>query len=371
MKNNIFDFATSELSQDAFICWCVNWFNDNSKPKLREMAIELIKLFSDVDAISSVKVEKQFSRKVEIDEEKGQIKIDVLILVNNKFAIIVEDKTFSSEHSDQMNRYKKGLNVLIKNARPDDILYGVEKIRTVYFKTGFMYDEDKLVKADVILEREEIFKILSKYVGNSEIFDSFVENLKNSFEWYVKYGAYKGNKDSFWSWNIANHQIAQYRLMRDIFPEDLWVDKDSWIFRVRHGKNKDGRPWTHVRIFEKTYKETIDQYWFFWRIDTDSKGPYISLRLYEDFDNTEENKNRHKALYEKISEIVKDIISKTTDYEWTEVYPGYRGNYKESALVHFNLKEKLLSWDEEKDKFIRDVNEITNALIDAIDRLDY
>lgn len=29
MKNSIFEFATGELSQDAFICWCANWFNDD------------------------------------------------------------------------------------------------------------------------------------------------------------------------------------------------------------------------------------------------------------------------------------------------------------------------------------------------------
>ena len=31
-RNNIFDFATSELSQDAFICWLCNWvnFDDNN-----------------------------------------------------------------------------------------------------------------------------------------------------------------------------------------------------------------------------------------------------------------------------------------------------------------------------------------------------
>ena len=27
MKNNLFNFATSELSQDGFICWCLNWIN--------------------------------------------------------------------------------------------------------------------------------------------------------------------------------------------------------------------------------------------------------------------------------------------------------------------------------------------------------
>ena len=27
VENNIFSFATNELSQDAFICWCLNWIN--------------------------------------------------------------------------------------------------------------------------------------------------------------------------------------------------------------------------------------------------------------------------------------------------------------------------------------------------------
>lgn len=26
-KPNIFNFATSELSQDAFICWIISWFD--------------------------------------------------------------------------------------------------------------------------------------------------------------------------------------------------------------------------------------------------------------------------------------------------------------------------------------------------------
>ena len=26
-NNNIFKYATKELSQDAFICWCINWIN--------------------------------------------------------------------------------------------------------------------------------------------------------------------------------------------------------------------------------------------------------------------------------------------------------------------------------------------------------
>ena len=42
IRNSLFSFATSELSQDAFICWCLNWFNDGSKPVLQEMAKKII-----------------------------------------------------------------------------------------------------------------------------------------------------------------------------------------------------------------------------------------------------------------------------------------------------------------------------------------
>ena len=31
--------------------------------------------------------------------------IDVLLTVNDKYKIIIEDKTYTSEHDDQLNRY--------------------------------------------------------------------------------------------------------------------------------------------------------------------------------------------------------------------------------------------------------------------------
>lgn len=27
--NNMFKYATKELSQDAFICWCINWIDSD------------------------------------------------------------------------------------------------------------------------------------------------------------------------------------------------------------------------------------------------------------------------------------------------------------------------------------------------------
>ena len=369
MKNNIFEYATGELSQDAFICWCANWYNDDSKPRLQEMSVELMKHFAGVDEINSVSICRQFSQDVYIEAQKYALKIDVLIIVNDSVAVIVEDKTYTSEHDNQIQRYVEGIKYLAENAKKDEDFYGIKDIRTVFLKTGFMYDEDKCVKSDVVISGEDFLKILSKYTGNSEILDSYIANLENNLKWYVDFGNYEGTEDSFWDWNIANHQIAQYRLMRDIFPESLWADRDSWQYKVYHGTSF-GRPWTEMQIGEKHYTDSSDYFSVFWRIDTDDNGPYISLRLYENFDkNNAIQKDRHRNLYEYMSKIMKGIIEEGNYYQWREVYPGYRGNYKESSIIHIKLRDKLMNWSETKAELIEGIHQITYEFLGKMDEI--
>lgn len=367
MKNNIFEYATGELSQDAFICWCANWFNDNSNQKLQEMSIELMKLFAGVDVIKSVSICRQFSRDVYIEAKKYALKIDVLIIVNDSIAVIVEDKTYTSEHDNQIQRYVDGLNYLVDNAKEGENFYGIKDIRTVFLKTGFMYDDDKCVKSDVVISGDVFLKILSKYAGNSEILDSYITHLENSLQWYVDFGNYEENTDSISNWNIVNYQIAQYRLMRDIFPESLWIDHSSWQYRVYHGTSF-GRPWTQMQIDERCYVGSSNYFSVFWRIDTDKEEPYISLRLYENFEkNNIIQKERHRKLYEVMSEAMKAIIEDDFGYKWCDVYPGYRGNYKESSIIHIKLKDKLMSWSESREKLIKDIHYITEKMNEKMD----
>lgn len=367
MRNNIFDYATGELSQDAFICWCANWFNDNSNQKLQEMSIELMKLFAGVDVIKSVSICRQFSRDVYIEAKKYALKIDVLIIVNDSIAVIVEDKTYTSEHDNQIQRYVDGLNYLVDNAKEGENFYGIKDIRTVFLKTGFMYDDDKCVKSDVVISGDEFLKILSKYAGNSEILDSYITHLENNLKWYKDFGNYEENTDSISNWNIVNYQIAQYRLMRDIFPEYLWIDRSSWQYRVYHGTSF-GRPWTEMQICESNYIGSLDYFSVFWRIDTDDNGPYISLRLYENFDkNNIAQKERHRKLYEIMSEAMKAIIEDDFGYKWCDVYPGYRGNYKESSIIHIKLKDKLMNWSESKERLIDEIHNITEKMNEKMD----
>lgn len=99
-------------------------------------------------------------------------------------------------------------------------------------------------------------------------------------------------------------------------------------------------------------------------------GPYISLRLYEKFDkNNAEQKDRHRNLYESMSHIMKGIIEERNYYQWRDVYLGYRGNNKESSIIHINLRDMLMNWAKTKTGLIENIHYITNEFWRKMDEI--
>ena len=236
MKNNLFSFATSELSQDAFICWCLNWFNDKTNQKLHEMAISLIKRMTGDIEIESVEIIRQYSDVAEYIDENGNkkkqaVKIDVLAIINKSIGLIIEDKTFSSVHDDQIMRYDDGLKIILSKSDNNQLFYkgktyllDPELIKTVFWKTGFNYDYDQAIKADVKFDGETIKGFLSGYRGINEILDDYLDNLENNLRWYKENGDFtipfetdSGEKRYDWYCNLSQNQYPQYCLMRTFF----------------------------------------------------------------------------------------------------------------------------------------------------------
>ena len=187
-RNNIFNFATSELSQDAFICWLCNWvnFDDNSlsedEKKLKLLATEFIEKMLG---------EKLEDRKVNIKRQYQ--KIDVLLEIQNKtefitkgnninpivdMYVIIEDKVGTGLHSNQIERYRELISE--KNEKDNG---SRAKIKVVYYK---IYDEDNTERlkengVNVILGRENILELLKEYKDkiNNSIFENYHNYLSN------------------------------------------------------------------------------------------------------------------------------------------------------------------------------------------------
>lgn len=341
-KNNLFEFATSELSQDAFICWIINWINGEKDYPLYGLAKDFLtellgctsyELLDGVDIIRQLK------------------KIDILVLVRkSKKAIIIEDKTFTGEHDDQINRYKKELEILSHQRTLD-----ITDINTVYFKTGFWYDSDRITanKTDYTVDGGRLCELLIKYKGISDIVDSFIEYLELLVSRYEKQGDINAT-------NVSTHYIAQYNLMKSIFPD---FDENKPIYS---GANRGGTPWTEYSIYTGPIGE------LFWRIDSDKKGPYISLRFYNKHDkNSQEEHDKHVKEYDKYSGIVKSVLDNNMFcFSGEKVLPGYRGNYMEASLLSWSVKNELDSWDTYNDKVIDAVRRFTEIFLDNIGRMN-
>ena len=196
-RNNIFNFATSELSQDAFICWLCNWvnFDDNDlskdEKKLKELAIDFIEKMSG---------EKLGDRKVNIKRQYQ--KIDILLEIQNKtefitkeneknpvidIYVIIEDKVGTSLHSDQQKTYR---NLIFEKNKEDN--GNKAEIKVVYYK---IYDEDNIERLkengiDIIFERKDMLALLEKYKNSFnnilvEDYYNYLNNIEKDVNSYI------------------------------------------------------------------------------------------------------------------------------------------------------------------------------------------
>ena len=175
-KPNIFKYATSELSQDAIICYILEWAkieNKKENEQLHSLAINFIdSLFEKfADITKPLKYEK-------IDIKKQYENIDVLCIINDQYSIIIEDKTNTKNHSNQLERYFDKVKVNFSNT----------EILPIYFKTGDQSNYDNVIENNYKLyQREDLLKILKSHITNNNILDdytNYLQDIDNSIKSY-------------------------------------------------------------------------------------------------------------------------------------------------------------------------------------------
>jgi hypothetical protein len=169
IKPNIFRIATKELSQDGFFTWLLQWADkDNAahNQRLNDTAKDFIKfLIQQQHEISALEIKK-------VDAARQWKNIDIWAEVNDEYFIVIEDKTNSAEHSEQLERYK---NIAIEE-------YKGKKFKHVfiYLKTGNESLEAlKKVseKGYAIIDRKGILSVFNQREVHNNIFNEFREHL--------------------------------------------------------------------------------------------------------------------------------------------------------------------------------------------------
>lgn len=141
---NIFRYATSELSQDAFVCWLVSCGRLRDGP-LAETGLGFVKALMQAGGAQTFPAGQGEAQRypgpcrvVDIEEPRRQYEnIDVYFRADvdgQKVSFVIEDKTGTQMHSDQLRRYREAISA---DGEPEDWL------KLVYFKTGFMFDDER------------------------------------------------------------------------------------------------------------------------------------------------------------------------------------------------------------------------------------
>lgn len=207
VSHNLFDYATSELSQDAFFCWLLSYSTKESKEEhgdLFRVSQRFLKRMLNKDDKEDrldyyvMDIERQ--RKVNIaihDADGSKLKnkkglVDIFVKVKeseNNLYLIIEDKIDTWEHN-QLEAYYKAL--LAENPE----IYDENNLYISYVKTEYMNRTERNKMSEIekqnkfhenisIIDFEELYRILSKGIVTQDahiyLFD-FIEKLDRKIE---------------------------------------------------------------------------------------------------------------------------------------------------------------------------------------------
>jgi hypothetical protein len=250
MKPNLFNYATSELSQDAFLCWILSWADIQYKdvsPNLHSIGQNLLKTFF-----------KRAGKKIPNPCEKVVVRkqvhsIDILCEVDNCYSVIIEDKVGTKDHSDQLARYKKS----IVNK------YSDENTAFVYLQTGDQGDRFKKVEKEkyIVFNRADLLGILESTDGleaikNNDIYHDYVSRLRkieddvqsfeltttcswsrNSSKWKGFYLKLQEHLEGEWAYipnpNGGFHGYWCYSHGNDNFKQYLQIEEDTFCVKIK------------------------------------------------------------------------------------------------------------------------------------------
>ncbi len=227
---NLFRYGHKELSQDAMICWLLDWANR----RYEQTCPELHKAGQRFAHALFAKHDRPGPERIETVQLGMQVaSIDVLAWINGEYALLIEDKTDTSAHGNQLERYHwqvlGGLAIWDDVARDSvTVKPSPDKFFPIFLKTGNISQADKkwiegreLCPPYRVFERKDFLDALEGCDrSRSEILAAFHDHL---MEKERSTQAYESAPLSDWPW-------------------DAW----QGFFRCLEGKMENVEGWNYV-----------------------------------------------------------------------------------------------------------------------------
>lgn len=214
---NLFNYATKELSQDAFLMWLMANYNCEEDKELKDASRKFIcKLF----AINNIDINENDILNVEVYPQENKIDIYAIIDVQDKgkYGVFIEDKTSSFEHN-QLVKYNKNIEKIKNIDKLDHVL-------KIFYKSHLIDNE----------ERKRINDAKWKEFSFDEIYNFFIEYkdvnniILSQYSKYLEKLYLDSNNKEKPNDNNINAWESYFRNVIKLNIDDI---SDSWIVEER------------------------------------------------------------------------------------------------------------------------------------------
>lgn len=192
---NIFEYATSELTQDAVLCWLLAW----AKPEYASASDGLHQIGRDLVRLVFSRAGRDLPEPImEIEVQRQVAHIDILCIVNKSIAIVIEDKAGTREHSGQLTRYISEVRKYLKS----DAL----EVLGIYVQSGDQSDYNEVLRSGfAVVTRRDLLEVLETTnakdaAATSDILRQFTERLRRIEDDVMSYQSLPIDKWTWGSW---------------------------------------------------------------------------------------------------------------------------------------------------------------------------
>ena len=309
--NNIFMYSPKELSTDAFLAWYVKEFdgNDVFKGLATKFFYELGLCNSLQDLIRDIHVSRQ---------EKNTDLIIRYSINGKKTQALFENKTYTTAHSNQLERYSKEFS-------------GFQYYK--YMKLGYIPFAERKMAVGAGYDVIDVYQLRSALgeTPKNMIADQYREFLEEQFirvQNEIKNELITENK-----YSLFESSEAQQYILSTLHEK---IDKQIPYTLFKFAANSGGTPWTQldIAIRDNAYDEEAE--YLFWRIDKRGKGYYLRLNQYSDIEA------QHWPKKEKNLKVLRDFVAPLLKHNGLiTASPSNRGIKESEVSIMFFVDNHL------------------------------
>lgn len=200
---NFFEIASDELTQDSFICWLLSNSEDKEIGNISKSFLDF--LCGDHFDYSKVKITKITRQFKHID-----IIVDYLVDGEPRL-LIIEDKTNSSMHDDQLNNYYKEVSSWDKGKAKKRIVH------YAYYKTGVVDEwEKKQLNHFKLFSLNEIYEFFENLETKSQIINDYKNYIVKMYK-----DRNEVSNSSLDLWTFDNWRTYFSKLVKDKYDKKV------------------------------------------------------------------------------------------------------------------------------------------------------